>query len=254
MKVLIIEDEPLSADRIKTLLHQYDKSISIMAMLDSVKSAVEWFNENENPDLIFMDIQLADGLSFEIFSRIKIELPIIFTTAYQEYAIQAFKVNSVDYLLKPVVFEELVGAISKYESFFIQKQKLPVISEDILNSVKHLLSHHYKNRFAVKIGDRIKSVDVKDIHYFYSMEKGTYLHTKENRNYAIDYTLDGLGDLLDPSLFFRINRKYIISHSSILEVITLSGTKLKIKLTASDDSKIYISRERLYGFKKWLGN
>jgi DNA-binding LytR/AlgR family response regulator len=252
MNVVIIEDEQLSAERLKTLLENIDDDMRVLAVLDSVKTAVLWFRQNEKPDLVFMDIQLADGLSFDIFDKIRIEYPVIFITAYQEYAIRAFKVNSVDYLLKPVAEEDLRSAISKYQNFYKQEQATPVIEKEMLLSIKQMISNPYKSRFMVKVGDRIKSVDVTDIPYFFSLEKGTYLHTSDGRNYVIDYSLDALGDLLDPSLFFRINRRYIITHRSIVEMITLSGSKLKVQLINSKDENVYISRDRLPSFKAWL--
>ena len=229
-----------------------DPEIRVLAILDSVKSSVQWFGQNEKPDLVFMDIQLTDGLSFDIFEHVKIEYPVIFITAYQEYAIKAFKVNSVDYLLKPVSEEDLLTALDKYRHYFSREKSLPVIENEMLNSIKQMISKPYKSRFMVRVGDRIKSVDVEDIRYFYSLQKGTYLHTIDNRNYVVDYILDALGELLDPSMFHRINRRYLITHKAITDVITLSGSKLKINLLHSDDAEIYISRERLATFKEWL--
>ncbi len=252
MNVTIIEDEHLTAGRIRTLLHEIDPAIKVLAILDSVKSSVQWFRDNEKPDLVFMDIQLADGLSFDIFEQVNIEYPVIFLTAYQEYAIKAFKVNSVDYLLKPVTKEDLQTAINKYNQYYTHQESPPVIESKLLESIKQMISKSYKSRFMVKVGDRIKSVDVENIFYFYSLQKGTYLHTTENRNYVVDYTLDALTDILDPALFHRINRRYLITHKAIDEMITISASKLKVVLLHSDDSDIYISRDRLSSFKAWL--
>lgn len=252
MKVVIIEDEYLTAERIRTLLYQIDPGIIVMGMLDSVKSSVQWFRQNEKPDLVFMDIQLADGLSFDIFDQVSIDYPIIFITAYQEYAIKAFKVNSVDYLLKPISEEDLQSALTKYQQYFNREGSIPETSNDLLNSIKQMIRNPYKSRFMVKVGDRIKTVDVGDILYFYSLQKGTYLHTAEKRNYVIDFALDALVDSLNPALYHRINRRYIITHKAITNMITLSGSKLKIELLHSDDTRIYISRERLHAFKEWL--
>ncbi|MEN8229490.1 MAG: LytTR family DNA-binding domain-containing protein [Bacteroidota bacterium] len=252
MKVVIIEDEHLTAERIRTLLYRIDPGINVMGILDSVKSSVQWFNQHEKPDLVFMDIQLADGLSFDIFDQVSIEYPIIFITAYQEYAIRAFKVNSVDYLLKPISVEALQSALTKYQQYFTHKSSIPEISNDLLHSIKRMISNPYKSRFMIKVGDRIKSVDVEDILYFFSLQKGTYIHTADNRNYVIDFTLDRLNEILDPALFHRINRKYIISLKSITDMITLSGTKLRVELLHSEDARIYISRDRIPPFKEWL--
>jgi len=252
MKVIIVEDEHLTAERIRTLLNKIDPGISVLSVIDSVSKAVEWFGQHESPDLVFMDIQLADGISFDIFDRVAIEAPVIFITAYQEYAIRAFKVNSVDYLLKPIAENDLKSALDKYKSLFQREVRLTEIGSDLLASIRQMISKPYKTRFMVKVGDRIKSVDVEHILYFYSQQKGTFIHTDNNRNYAVDYTLDRLAELLDPALFHRINRRYISSHRAIVELITLSGSKLKVRLLNSDDDQIYVSRERLATVKAWL--
>lgn len=252
MKVIIIEDEHLTAERIRTLLNKIDSDITVLKVIDSVSQAVKWFGQHGSPDLVFMDIQLADGISFDIFDRVRIEAPVIFITAYQEYAIRAFKVNSVDYLLKPIAEHDLKAALDKFKSLFQREVRPPEIGSDLLDSIRQMISKPYKTRFMVKVGDRIKSVDVEHILFFYSQQKGTFLHTDEHRNYAVDYTLDKLGEVLDPALFHRINRRYLSSHRAITELITLSGSKLKVRLLNSDDDQIYVSRERLSTFKAWL--
>jgi len=252
MKVVIIEDEPLIAQRIYDLLKKIDPEITILASLDTVKRAHEWFSQNEGPDLVFMDIQLADGLSFDIFDLVKVEAPVIFITAYQEYAIKAFKVNSVDYLLKPIVEENLRAALNKYRRFFKHHENTPEIGPGIIRSIREIISKPYKSRFMIRVGEHIKSIDVEEILYFYSQQKGTFLHTAGNRNYAIDYTLDKLTELLNPDTFHRINRRYIVSHNAIAEISTLSGSKLRVRLLHSNDEEVYISRDRLNGFKEWL--
>jgi DNA-binding LytR/AlgR family response regulator len=252
MKVIIIEDEHLTADRIKTLLQKIDPQITVLAVLDSVRSSVEWFRRNENPDLVFMDIQLADGISFDIFDRVPIEYPIIFITAFQEYAIEAFKVNSVDYLLKPVTEEALEAAIKKYRHYFTGREPYPALDPDLMDSIRKMINKPYKNRFMVRIGEHIKSIEVNRILYFYSYQKGTYLHTDDNRNYVIEYTLDTLAGLLDPECFHRINRSYIISFPAIKGMTALSASKLKVTLLHSDNEVIYVSRDRLSNFRSWL--
>jgi DNA-binding LytR/AlgR family response regulator len=237
MNVVIIEDEHLTAERIRTLLQGIDPGIEVVAMLDSVKSSVQWFGKNERPDLVFMDIQLADGLSFEIFEQVMLEVPVIFLTAYQEYAIKAFRVNSVDYLLKPVAEEDIKSSLDKYRRYFTNQLAVPVIDAALLKSIQQMISQPYKSRFIL---------------YFFSLQKGTWLHTGDNRNYAIDYSLDALVEMVDPALFHRINRRYIISHGAIRDMITLSGSKLKVVLHQSEDHDIYISRERLAAFKAWI--
>jgi DNA-binding LytR/AlgR family response regulator len=252
MNVVIIEDEHLTAERIRTLLQGIDPGIEVVAMLDSVKSSVQWFGKNERPDLVFMDIQLADGLSFEIFEQVMLEVPVIFLTAYQEYAIKAFRVNSVDYLLKPVAEEDIKSSLDKYRRYFTNQLAVPVIDAALLKSIQQMISQPYKSRFMVRAGEHVRSVDVELILYFFSLQKGTWLHTGDNRNYAIDYSLDTLVEMVDPALFHRINRRYIISHGAIRDMITLSGSKLKVVLHQSEDHDIYISRERLAAFKAWI--
>lgn len=252
MNVVIIEDEHLTADRIRTLLEKITPGVSVAAVLDSVRSAVEWFRNHENPDLVLMDIQLGDGLSFQIFEKIAVECPVVFITAYQEYAIRAFKVNSVDYLLKPVTEEALATAIEKYRHFFAQRKTYPAVDRELLSTLREMMQKPYKSRFMIRVGEHIKSIGVENILYFYSFSKGTYLHTEDHRNYAIEYTLDALTGLLDPEQFFRINRSYLISHRSIRGMDALSASKLKVNLTDAPEENIYVSRERLPNFKQWL--
>ena len=252
MNVVIVEDEHLTAERISTLLKQIDPGIEIKAIIDSVKQSVDWFKTNKKPDLVFMDIQLADGLSFDVFDKVKIEVPVIFITAFQEYAIKAFKVNSVDYLLKPVSEENLRAALDKYKRYYNKELSIPSIGGDLLQNIRDMISKPYKSRFMVRVGDHIKTVDAAQILYFYSLQKGTYLHSSDRHTYVVDYTLGGLEELLDPLLFHRINRRYLITHKAISDVVTLSSSKLKVKLLHSEDDEIYISRDRVATFKEWL--
>ncbi len=254
MKVVIIEDEHLTAERIATLLGQIDPGIEVISIIDSVKRSVEWFKEGQKADLVFMDIQLADGLSFDIFDRITIDAPVIFITAFQEYAIKAFKVNSVDYLLKPVTEDDLRAALDKYRRYHNRELSIPTIGGDLLQNIREMISKPYKSRFMVRVGDHIKTVDVANILYFFSLQKGTYLHTSDKHTYVVDYTLGRLEELLDPLQFHRINRRYLITHRAISDVITLSSSKLKVILAHSDDDEVYISRERVTTFKEWLDN
>ncbi|MGW8317389.1 MAG: LytR/AlgR family response regulator transcription factor, partial [Bacteroidales bacterium] len=226
MKVVIIEDEHLTADRIRSLIEKIEPGVTVLAVLDSVKSAVNWFRKHDKPDLVLMDIQLADGLSFQIFDQVDIEYPVVFITAYQEYAIRAFKVNSVDYLLKPVTEEALLAAIEKYQRFFVKQEPIPFPGRELMGTLREMMQKPFKSRFMVKVGEHIKSIGVDRILYFYSFQKGTYLHTDDNRNYVIEHTLDMLTDLLDPEQFFRINRSHIISYRSIRGMTALSGSKL----------------------------
>ena len=247
MRVLIIEDESLAAEQLKNLLHKYDKSINVLDVIDSVKNAVKWFKTNEKPALVFMDIQLADGLSFDIFDKVQLTSPVIFITAYDQYAIRAFKVNSIDYLLKPLDFDELKTAVDKFRN-----TKQISVNQDIIDKFKNMLTNNFKTRFVVKVGEHIRPINIEQINYFYSFQKATYINTSGKRNYVIDYSLEQAEALIDPTLFFRINRNYLISFASILDIISYSNSRLKIKLVNSDKNDIIVSRDRVNDFKKWL--
>jgi len=248
MKILIIEDEKPAANRLKQLLGDLLPEAKIFGHLDSISTAIAWLETNAKPDLIFCDIQLADGHSFEIFEQVQVDAPIIFVTAFDQFAIKAFKLNSVDYLLKPLDPEELKKAIQKFRNRQIPGKL------DLLD-LKNLLqpqSASYKSRFLVKYGEKIQSVPTDDISYFFSAEKVTYLQTLEGRKYIMDYTLDQLEQWLDPKRFFRLNRKYIASFDSIAEIYTYSNSRLKIKLGHCEDNDILVSREKVGALKEWL--
>nr|WKN38829.1 LytTR family DNA-binding domain-containing protein [Tunicatimonas sp. TK19036] len=255
MKILVIEDEKAAAKRLISLIQQEIPTAAIVAQIDSVKKSVAWFQENASPDLVFMDIQLADGLSFEIFEHTKVSAPIIFTTAYDQYAIQAFKVNSIDYLLKPIDAEELASAVKKYQSYHqahsAPKPEQPDLSQ-LQQALQMLQAPGYKNRFVVKIGEHIKAIPTEDVLYFFSQEKMTYLQTQAGKHFIIDYPLDQLEEVVNPAAFFRISRKYIVRLSAIDDIITYSSSRLKLKLKHSDDSDVLVSRDRVTDFKQWL--
>jgi len=251
-KVLIIEDEKPAADWLKQLILKFDSQITVLAVIDSVSGAVEWFQQNQAPDLALMDIQLADGLSFDIFERTKIQCPVIFTTAYEEYAIKAFKVNSVDYLLKPIAYTELEAAFQKFENQVQSIQTAPSVTIELLNKVKEMLRKQYKTRFVIKVGEHLKSITVDDILFFYSLEKATYLCTTDFKTYLVDYSLDRIAGMIDEHRFFRINRKYILSNQSIADIIFYSNSRLKIKLKKPDEESIIVSRDKVAAFKEWL--
>lgn len=252
-KILIIEDEPIAANRLKELLKQINYDINILQICDSVDDSVTYLSSTPKLDLIFMDIQLADGLSFSIFDKVQIKTPVIFTTAYEEYAIRAFKVNSVDYLLKPIDITELKTALNKFEQ--LHKKELPVIDQSVLKSIQMMLyEKEYKNRFTIKVGVHIKSIPTEEIIYFYSFDKATYLCTTQGKNYSIDYTLDTLQSMLSPKRYFRINRSHIISHEAITDIITYSKSKLNIKLHHCNNTDIMVSRDKMRDFKIWLEN
>jgi len=250
MKVLIIEDEGIAADRLIQLLKNLEDSIEVVGRLDSVKSSVKWFTENNEPDLAFFDIQLADGKSFEIFEQTKIICPIIFTTAYDQYAIQAFKVNSIDYLLKPIVPEELERALEKFKSQSRGNAQSTDAAE--LITLLQQQSKKYKERFVIKVGDHLKSVMTVDAEIFYSHDKATYVQTRSEQKFILDFTLDQIEDMIDPQTFFRINRKYIIHIDSLADIITFSNSRLKLVLKSYEAQDMIVSRERVGEFKEWL--
>ena len=252
MKIVIIEDEALAALRLKNMILDFNPEITIMAELESVSESVKWFRSNPEPDLIFLDIHLEDDLSFAIFEQITISSPVIFTTAFDEYAIKAFKLKSIDYLLKPIVQDELVAALKKYEQF----SGLHGNSVD-LQSLYNLLTTKetkYKERFSISIGTKIKIVEVQDIAYFFIFEKGVYLRTFEGHTYPIDFTLDKVEEMVNPNRFFRINRKYIVNIESISNMIAYSRSRVKLELNpkADDDMESIVSIDRSAAFKKWI--
>jgi len=248
MNCLIIEDEKVAAERLSGLIKNYDHAIEIVGVIQSVKKAVEWFTTNQAPDLIFMDIQLSDGLSFEIFEQTIVKTSVIFTTAYDEYALKAFKVNSIDYLLKPIDQNEINSAIDKFKENNTPKE----IPAQVFDTILHSLTRNYKNKFVIKVGEHIKVFTIEDVQCFYSMEKYAFLQNNSGRDYAIDYSLDQLEDLLDPARFFRINRKYIISSLAISDIISFTNSRLQVKLLSNEADDLIVSREKVQDFKKWL--
>ena len=251
MNILIIEDEKPAA---RLLQRKVEKlGLHVNTMLHSVEEALTWFHNNQHPDLIFLDIQLSDGLSFEIFEQIDIKSAVIFTTAYDEYALRAFKLNSIDYLLKPIDEEELEVAISKFKNQF---QKHTISSLDF-EAIKRMLVNpvekEYKKRFSVKIGHQLKVIPIEEVECFYSENKGTYLHTLDNRDYLLDSTLEVLENEINPKDFFRINRKFIIPLKSIKEIQVYTNSRLKIVLPSYKDDEVIVARERVSDFKEWIG-
>jgi DNA-binding LytR/AlgR family response regulator len=251
MNILIIEDEPEAAARLSSLLKEIRPDVRIVGSLDSVRSVVKWVGENPAPDLFFMDIQLADGLSFEIFEKAGITAPVIFTTAYNEYALKAFKVNSIDYILKPLDKDELVAAFRKYENLTGQQPSRDRMIESI-GTAMQMLTKRYKERFVIKVGEHLRSIEISELLHFYSLEKTTFAQATDGRKHILDYTLDQLEGLLDPQRFFRINRKYIVSVPSIRDMISHTNSRLKLVLKSSDDDDVIVARERVQEFKDWL--
>lgn len=252
MKVVIIEDEAFAALRLKKMIREYNPAIEILAELESVAASVKWFKSNPEPDLIFLDIHLEDDLSFAIFEQIHISSPVIFTTAFDEYAIKAFKLKSVDYLLKPIVHEELAAALKKYEQF----QGLHQGSVDLSVLYQLLATNNpvYRTRFTVSVGTKIKIIETEDIAYFFAMGKGVYLRTFGGSTYTVEFTLDKLTEMLPPASFFRINRKYLVNIASITNMVTYSRGRIKLELKPAPDEafETIVSIDHSGAFKKWL--
>ncbi|MEP7236494.1 MAG: LytTR family DNA-binding domain-containing protein [Ferruginibacter sp.] len=254
MTILIIEDEEPAFKRIQKMLAEIEPGHVLPDQLVSVSSAVKWFAQNDSPDLIISDIQLADGVSFEIFKQVEIKCPIIFTTAYDQYAIEAFKVNSIDYLLKPVKKDELEKAVKKFKSLQPVSNPSPAIDLNKLLQSLQPAGADYKKRFVVRYGEHIKTIDIEEIVYFYTEDKATFLCTKDARRFVIDFNLDTLDSVLDPKVFFRINRQYIISIHSIAEMFAYSKSRVLIKLNPAAKHETIVSTERSADFKLWLGD
>lgn len=251
MKALIIEDEPQAAERLVTLLRAIQSDWQVVDILDSVTRSVSWFKTNSFCDLVFMDIQLADGLSFEIFEKANVKSPVIFTTAYNEYALKAFKVNSIDYLLKPVDRDELAAAITKFKSL-TQLEGMPEKMMESISYAMQMLTKRYKERFVVKVGEHLRSIEVSDILFFFSQEKTTFAQTMDGRKHILDFTLDQLEELLSPQRFFRVNRKYIVAVHAIQDMINYTNSRLRLVVKTCDDDDIVVARERVQEFKTWL--
>ncbi len=251
IKVIIIEDEKPAARRLQRMLSKLD--IETQTMLHSVAEAVEWFKNNEHPDLIFLDIQLSDGISFEIFEHVETDSAIIFTTAYDEYALKAFKLNSVDYLLKPIDEEELQAAVLKFKNTHQSSGNINVSQlKSLLTGSGNVKS--YKSRFTAQVGQHLKLVDVKEIACFFSENKATYLHCFSGRNYPVDIALEQLEGELDPLKFYRINRKCIINIDAIQDIVSFTNSRLEVKIEKFDEFQLIVSRERVKDFKAWLNN
>jgi DNA-binding LytR/AlgR family response regulator len=250
MNVIIIEDEKPSARRLQRMLEKLD--IQAQTMLHSVEESIEWFENNPHPDLIFLDIQLSDGLSFEIFEAVNVKSAIIFTTAYDEYALQAFKLNSIDYLLKPIDEIELHKAIKKYQDNQPTRKQVTLDFNDIKNLLVNPIEREYKKRFSVKIGQHLKLINIDEIECFYSENKGTYLYTSDGRNYLIDNTLEQLEEELEPNTFFRISRKFFVNIHAIKDMVSYTNSRLQIKLNTFNEQDVIVARERVKDFKNWL--
>ncbi len=248
MTVLILEDEILAAEKTATLLKEIDASLEIVGSLRSVESGTEWLSQNQHPDLIVSDVQLLDGLCFEIFQRVKVEKPVIFITAFDHYAIRAFEVHSIDYILKPVQKEKLAQSLLKLQS---RNQQSPLSFQHVLTYLK-AQQQEYKARFMVRIGQRILAIPVEQIAYFSSESKLTYIVTADHKRYPFDLTLEEVDQQLDPKVFFKINRQYIIRFSAIAEIHPYFKGRIKLKLNPEQTEEIIVSSERTPEFKRWL--
>lgn len=253
MNVIIIEDEVPAAEKLERYLHKYDAGIQVIATLQTVADAISWLRENqEKADLIFMDVQLTDGLSFQIFQQVTVRKPVIFTTAYNEFALDAFKVNSIGYLLKPVTFTDLSASMNKLivlrEEFLLKGEGLSQVQE----SYAKVTHRPYKSRFMVKLGEHIRSIPTDQISVFFAEGRDVYLVANQGRKFIIDYTLESLEEILDPAVFFRLNRTFILNINSIKDVLVHSNSRLKILLSHDFPKEIIVSREKVNDFKEWF--
>jgi two-component system LytT family response regulator len=251
MNTIIIEDENLTARRLEGMLQKYDPAIKLLAVLPSVQETVQWLGTNPEPDLVFMDIHLEDDLAFKIFEQVRLAAPVIFTTAYDEYMIRAFKVNSIDYLLKPINYDELAQALEKYKS--LKNRFAQPNLDTLLQFIGQQKAPEYKSRFMIAVGTKIRSIETKDIAYFYSEEKLTFMVTREGHHLPIDFSLDKLASLLDPAKYFRISRQYLVGFSAIQTVHTHFKGRLKLDLIPKTKVDAFVSSDRMTDFKEWLG-
>lgn len=251
MRVLIIEDEQAAANRLERMMQTIAPEAQVLDVLESIEQSVQFFKSEQQPDLVFLDIQLADGICFNIFDQVEVTAPIIFTTAYDEFALEAFKVNSIDYLLKPVKEEELKKSIAKWERLR-QTDQVPDY-EQLVRAIRGA-DKQYKKRFLIRIGQSIKTITLDEIAYFYSEAKSTFLVTDANKTYTLDDSLDKLETMIDPEKFFRVNRKFIVNMAAIDEMHAYSKARVKLVLKPSFREVVIVSTERSPYFKKWLAD
>lgn len=258
MNAFIVEDEPLASRRLTDLLRRQQPPVQVLATADSVEAAVALLQAApQPPDVLFLDIHLADGLSFELFERVEVRCPVIFTTAYDQYALRAFKVNSIDYLLKPIDEDELQAALLKLRAVrAAAPAPAPALDAAVLAQVLQQLQPQpasYKKQFVVKVGEHLKLVPVEQVSYFFSLEKATFVQTRENRRFVLDQTLEQLEKLLDPQQFFRLNRAYLVHHDAIQDIIHYTNSRLKTTLhPVAPEGDVLVSRERVGAFRQWL--
>lgn len=258
MKVLIIEDEELAVKKLRKTLESVDATAEVVGVADSIRSSVNWLEQNPSPDLILMDIELADGQSFEIFDKVEVKSTVIFTTSYDEYALKAFKVNSIDYLLKPVQKEDLEAALNKLKSIQAMYGKNgaadPLNVDNLVKELQQKLQpKEFRKRFLVKHAQKLVSVDIDEIAYFYSDGRLNFFKTLDNRKFVVDYTMDELEGMLDPDKYFRISRSFYVSIASIDQIHDYFGNRLLLHLKPVVDKESIVSREKVGDFKKWMG-
>lgn len=253
MNILIIEDEELAVKKLQKTLASVDSTAKVVGITDSINSSVNWLKTNPQPDLILMDIELADGQSFEIFNRTEVKSQVIFTTSYDEYALKAFKVNSVDYLLKPIQKDELEAALNKFKSLILGANSGINIENLVKELQIKLQPKEYRKRFLVKYVQKLISVDVDEIAYFYSDGRVNFFKTFDNKKFVLDYTMDELDDMLDPEKYFRCSRAFYVSINSIDKIEDYFGNRLILTLKPTVDKEALVSREKVTDFKKWMG-
>jgi two-component system response regulator LytT len=251
MNVLIIEDEKLAAEKLESMLLETDPAIRVLAKLGSIKEAVKWLFQH-SADLIFLDIQLSDGISFSIFDQVAVSTPIIFTTAYDQYAIKAFQLNSISYLLKPIRQSDLAESLQKFRNL---KSAFTIDFDALLAQIQGKQTE-FKKRFLIQVGEKIRKVEVTEIAYFYVLDKGVYLRTYQGSNYPVEYSLDKLETMIDPAGFFRVNRKYLVNMDAISNMVAYSRNRVKLELKprADDEFDTIVSIDRSADFKKWLNS
>nr|WP_321410229.1 LytTR family DNA-binding domain-containing protein [uncultured Carboxylicivirga sp.] len=251
MKILLVEDEHLAAKRLESMLINLEPDCEIVAVCDSVKQVVKYLSSANQPDIAFFDIQLADGISFEIFNQTEISFPVVFTTAYDHYAVKAFEVNGLDYLLKPIEESHLIRALEKYRNG--QNKLDETVRLALINAAEQIKKNDYKSRYLIKVGEHLKMVETANISFAYSMDKANYIRTIEGRTYNIDQSLEQMEIQLNPELFFRISRKFLVNINSISDMLGYGSSRLKLKMIGMESNEeIIVSRDKVKIFKDWL--
>jgi Response regulator of the LytR/AlgR family len=257
MNILIVEDEDLAVKKIQKTLNSVDPDAKVVGITDSITATVDWLKNNPSPDLILMDIELSDGQSFEIFTRVDVKSAVVFTTSYDEYALKAFKVNSIDYLLKPIQKEDLESALQKYrqmKNLYASGNGTELNVDNLVKELRQKLQpKEFRKRFLVKHAQKLVSIEVEEIAYFFSDGRLNFFKTYDNKKYVVDYTMDELEEMLDPERYFRISRSFYISVDSVDQIHDYFGNRLLLHLKPPVDKEAIVSREKVADFKKWMG-